>query len=85
MSRRLLQGGFNPNSEVGEHARPGRYWTRLASSLLARNTVPNLWNISVRPVFSAKARKTAPGAGALLQPGNSVDLRFRERDRVGCG
>ena len=26
-----------------------------------------------------------PGAGTLLQPGNSVELRFRDRDRVGCG
>jgi hypothetical protein len=26
-----------------------------------------------------------PGAGTFLQPGNSVDLRFRERDKVGCG
>jgi membrane peptidoglycan carboxypeptidase len=29
--------------------------------------------------------ETNPGAGTLLQPGNSVDLRFRERDKVGCG
>jgi hypothetical protein len=26
-----------------------------------------------------------PGAGTLLQPGNSVELRLRDRDRVGCG
>jgi hypothetical protein len=29
--------------------------------------------------------ESKPGAGALLQPGNSVDLRFRERGRIGCG
>jgi membrane peptidoglycan carboxypeptidase len=26
-----------------------------------------------------------PPAGTFLQPGNSVDLRFRERDKAGCG
>ena len=75
-SRQFRQFGparaFNPNSEVGEHARPGRCWTRLPSSIFARNTVTNLGNIFVRPMFSAKARKIAPGAGALPFPFRSL-------------
>jgi hypothetical protein len=54
-----------PASEAREHARPGRCWARPAPSGL----VAWLWtpkrNYSVRTKFSARARKTAPGAGAL--------------------
>jgi membrane peptidoglycan carboxypeptidase len=42
-------------------------------------------DVKGKPEEGDVVEETNPGAGALLQPGNSVDLRFRERDRVGCG
>jgi hypothetical protein len=52
-------------SGIGEHARPGRCWMRLASSYLAHVLSPACPTILEHSVFSARARKTAPEAGAL--------------------
>ena len=54
-------GKFNPNTEVGEHA-------RLA--FRGGNGFGSIWHgdFCVRPRFSARARKTTPGAGALPFP-----------------
>ena len=47
-------------------ARPPRAWLAAPrGQQVARSAGRNLWNISVRPDFSARARKTAPVAGAL--------------------
>jgi hypothetical protein len=50
----VASGNFNPRTEVGEHTRPGCRWTRLASSRLAPDILPNVWNFSVRSAFSAR-------------------------------
>src|SRR6185503_5090800 len=61
----LTQVPVNPKTEVGEHTRLGCRWTRLASSRLAQDILPSVWNFSVPSGFSARARKTARAARAL--------------------
>src|SRR5665213_937439 len=63
--------------QFGEHVRPGRCWPRLAASRLRVKLTRRLKTF-VAPEFSARARKTAPEAGAL-------PLLFRSsRFVVGC-
>jgi len=50
----------------GEHTRHGCCWTRLASGSCVCDGHRSL-EISMRPLFSARARKIAPRAGALPQ------------------
>lgn len=63
---------FIPNSEVGEHARLARSWTRLASSIFARNIVTNLGNVSVRPSVFREGAENSARAGALPISNGSV-------------
>ena len=56
---------FEPENQSGERTRLGCRWTRLASSRLAQDILPTVWNFSVRSAFSARARKTARAARAL--------------------
>ena len=62
----------NPN---WEHARRGRCWTRLASSRLTHDGLVRRPNLSIRSGFSARARKTAPAAGAL--PDSTTHFGFK--------
>jgi len=62
---RSLRGNLTPKTGVGEHARPGRRWIRPRIQPWGVRMVRETWNCSVRSRFSARARKTAPGAGAL--------------------
>src|SRR5450756_1511110 len=52
---------FNPNSEVGDHARPGRRWTRPRVQHVAHTVFENAWNFSVRPGFPRGRGKLRPG------------------------
>jgi hypothetical protein len=70
---------FNPKTEVGEHARPGRCWIRPRIQPFGVRKTSQIWNFSERTVFSAMARKTAPGAGAL--PLLSCEIRGRGREQ----
>jgi hypothetical protein len=47
---------LNPKIGLGEHTRLGCCWTRLASSLFARQACLKVRNFSMRSRFSARAR-----------------------------
>jgi len=55
---------FNPNSEAGEHARPGRRWSRLATSLLRVKLKRTLETILCARVFREGAENCARGGRA---------------------
>lgn len=63
--RKPDQAELNPNSKVGERARLGRGWTRLASSLLRVRPSTAFGSHFGPQWFSARTRKTAPETGAL--------------------
>jgi len=48
-------------NEDGEHARPGRSWTRPRVQHVVRETYKNAWEFSVRPGFPRGREKPHPG------------------------
>jgi hypothetical protein len=52
---------LNPNSEVGEHARLGRRWVRLASSGLRVTLARTFETFLCAPVFHGVRGKLHPG------------------------
>src|SRR5487761_2303754 len=52
---------FNPNSAVGEHARPGRGWPRPRGQPVARDAATDAWNFSGRAGFPRGRGTRRPG------------------------
>ena len=61
----IARDALPPNSEIGEHTRPRVLLDAPRVQPLACVTDKEVSGISTRPIFSARARKTAPEAGAL--------------------
>ena len=51
-------------NDDGEHARPGRGWTRPRVQHLVRETDKNAWEFSVRPGFPRGREKRTRGGCA---------------------
>jgi hypothetical protein len=70
--------GKNPKSEVGEHARPGRYWLRLAASTLRAMLSRTLETVRCARVFREGAENNARGRRAPY----SISENLHQRNEV---